>query len=90
MKILKKAVSFREKGHLAALFSVRVLTNAVIEADLSLFQLAEILMLGKALLGKLCRVEILSGNLICLGRSRPRFSEPQWNLFFCMAQKLGP
>ena len=39
-------------------------------------------MLGKAFLGKLCRVQMLSGNLTCLGRSRPRFSEPQWNLLY--------
>ena len=38
VKILKKAVSFHEKGHLASLLSVRVSTNEVIEAGLSLFQ----------------------------------------------------
>ena len=38
VKILKKAVSFHEEGHLASLLSVRVSTNEVIEAGLSLFQ----------------------------------------------------
>ena len=39
MKILKKAVSFHEEGHLASLLSVRVSTNdQVIEAGLSMFQ----------------------------------------------------
>ena len=36
--ILKKAVSFHEEGHLASLHSVRVSTNEVIAAGLSLFQ----------------------------------------------------
>ena len=38
VKILEKAVPFHEEGHLASLLSVRVSTNEVIEAGLSLFQ----------------------------------------------------
>ena len=40
MKILKKAVSFHEEGHLASLLSVRVSTNEVIETGLPCFNIS--------------------------------------------------